>query len=527
MTLNKLVIALATAGFATGAYATNGMNLEGYGPIATGMGGASMAYDNGNAAMMNNVATLALAPEGDRLDIAVGGLHPDVTSSVTGMPGMSADSDGTAYIMPAIGWTRKQGKLTYGVGMFAQGGMGTKYDPNSILDPAADAGLKNMSEVGVGRVIFPIAYNASPELTVGGSLDVVWAGMDIAMALDGQTFGGLMGMMGPNYWMGSVGGSMAGAFVNNFMTPGGFAVPLAADAGGGSMALPVAVMNGVNWAHLDFSDSAAMTGQAKGYGLGGKLGMTYKPTKALTIGLSYHTKTNLDDMETNQASMTFNAGVNDAVLAMMQAGALNDGVLDASELAMMQDPNFAALFGTYTGVPIEVTGKVKVKDFQWPATIGLGLAYQVNDRFMMAMDYKHINWEDVMENFSLTFTPTGNMSPMTAGLNGLVMEMNLNQNWDDQNVVMIGGSYDYTDKLTLRAGVNLADNPIPDNLVNPLFPAIIKNHYTVGFGYDLDKASEVDFSFAYAPEVSVRNPNMGLTISHSQTNWQLMYSRRF
>ena len=43
-----------------GVYATNGMNLEGYGPIATAMGGASMAYDNGTAAVINNPATLAL-----------------------------------------------------------------------------------------------------------------------------------------------------------------------------------------------------------------------------------------------------------------------------------------------------------------------------------------------------------------------------------------------------------------------------------------------------------------------------------
>jgi long-chain fatty acid transport protein len=35
------------------AMATNGMLMEGYGPIAAGMGGASMAYDNGTAAMAN------------------------------------------------------------------------------------------------------------------------------------------------------------------------------------------------------------------------------------------------------------------------------------------------------------------------------------------------------------------------------------------------------------------------------------------------------------------------------------------
>ena len=62
------------------AHATNGMNLEGYGPIATGMGGASMAYDNGTAAMMNNPATLSLMDSNARLDVAFGTLGPNITA---------------------------------------------------------------------------------------------------------------------------------------------------------------------------------------------------------------------------------------------------------------------------------------------------------------------------------------------------------------------------------------------------------------------------------------------------------------
>jgi len=59
------------------------MNMEGYGPIATGMGGASMAYDNGTAAMINNAATIGLMKSGtSRLDLAIGGLHPDVTRRI-------------------------------------------------------------------------------------------------------------------------------------------------------------------------------------------------------------------------------------------------------------------------------------------------------------------------------------------------------------------------------------------------------------------------------------------------------------
>ena len=49
--------------------------------------------------------------------------------------------------------------------------------------------------------------------------------------------------------------------------------------------------------------------------------------------------------------------------------------------------------------------------------------------------------------------------------------------------------------------MNLAGNPVPDNTVNPLFPAIIKDHYTVGAGYAFDKVSEVNVSLAYVPKV--------------------------
>src|SRR5665647_740802 len=146
MKINKIVVSLMAAGIMASplAYATNGMNLEGYGPVAEAMGGASMAYDNGLAAVMNNPATLGMMPEdSSRVDVALGVLAPAITASVpVGAP--SVDSSATAFYMPAMGYAKKSGQMTYGVGVFSQGGMGTEYDANSFM--AAGSGEKVRSE---------------------------------------------------------------------------------------------------------------------------------------------------------------------------------------------------------------------------------------------------------------------------------------------------------------------------------------------------------------------------------------------
>jgi long-chain fatty acid transport protein len=482
MTLKKISALLAIAGIASPALATNGMNMEGYGPVATGMGGASFAYDNGTAGLINNPATVGLMASGSsRLDVAVGGLHPDVTTKMTGMP--NADSDGTAYYMPAIGYVRKDGKLTYGAGMMAQGGMGTEYGSSTFLSGnpgiptmmgamAGPTGQGNRSELGIGRVMFPLAFDVTDNLKLGGTLDYLWGGLDIQMVMSGQMF-------------------------SQFATPGGS--PLGSASGAMVTNLPTVMgafgISDVNWAQFDFSEGKnGMKQQLKTTGWAGNIGFVWKAAPNLSVGGVYHAKTNLDDME-GSGTLRMNA--------QMASGAMT----------------------------VPITGKLKVVDFQWPETYGIGAAYQVNDRLMLAADYKRIGWSKVMKNFRMSFTADAvQADPAAQGMVAMganAMDATLVQNWDDQDVFMIGGSYRVTDALTVRLGANLANNPIPDAYMNPLFPAIVKNHYTAGVGYVINKASSVDFSFSYAPEVSVTNSNMGVTTTHSQTNWQLMYSHRF
>jgi long-chain fatty acid transport protein len=473
----------------TSVYATNGMNLEGYGPIATGMGGASMAYDNGTAAVMNNPATLGLMPEGSRLDLALGLLGPEIRATCEGGPcnGDSAVSASKAFYMPAIGWIQKSGPYAYGVGVFAQGGMGTEFAGNTFL--AAGSGEKVRSELGVGRLVIPLAYEVNKNLSLGATVDFVWATLDLKMALSGPQFLDMAKSFGGSATYGEVSGSMMNAF-------GGFVQQGVIASGQGGAPSPV------NWGRFDFSDQSRFTGAAKATGFAGKLGGVYKMNDAVSVGLAYHSKTALGDLETKGATVSFNANV-DTGLSQGQP----------------QTHQFAP-------ATIPLNGKIQVKEFQWPQTVGLGVAYQATDKLMIVADYKWINWADVMKNFKLTFTADDTQAGLAQGFAGTVLDATLFQNWKDQNVFEIGAGYKFTPEFTGRVGLNIANNPIPDQFMNPLFPAIEKNHVTVGAGYMITKASSVDASFTYAPEVKATNGQQ-VTVTHSQTNAQVMYSYLF
>lgn len=417
-------------------HATNGMLMEGYGPISASMGGASQALDHGNAAMAQNPATLGLMADGSsRLDVAFGLLGPDVKSS---MMGMDAKSGGTSYVMPAIGYVKRNGAYTYGIGMFAQGGMGTEYEATSFL--AMGSGAPVRSELGIGNLIVPLAYQVSPNVTVGAALKYMWSSLDMLMAASGAQLGGMVT---------GASGNLAGALA-----------PLA----------------GAPWARINFSDDNKFTGAASATGFGASLGTIFKLNQGLTLGASYQLKSRLSDMKTASSAASMTA------------------------------------FGGFAD-----NGQITVFDFQMPAVIAIGASWQAKPSLLLAVDLKSIGWSDSMKDFKLRYD--------SAQMGGSV-SFALPQNWKDQTVLSLGGAWKASEQLTLRAGLNLADNPIPDATVNPLFPATVKSHVTLGLGYQIAPAGEFNLSLTLAPSNTVTS-GAGPAISHGQTNMQLMYSHRF
>ena len=333
----------------------------------------------------------------------------------------------------------------------------------------------------MGRVILPVAFQPNDRLSLGASLDFVWAGLDLRMAMSEAQFGDLITTRS--------GGTASGSLVTTFS---GMYQPLAG---------PGAPVSALNFAYFDYSNGSRFSGKARAYGYAGKLGATFRVNDRLTLGASYHSETRLGDMNTDEA-----------VVRMGVTADFGSGSQDYD---------------------IPVSGKISVKDFQWPATWGVGAAFQATKRLLLVGDIKRIAWADTMQQFRMVFTADGTQAnPLAAGFAGQDIDAALYQRWKDQTVYQLGAAWQWDGRLTLRAGINLADNPVPDQYLNALFPAIVERHVTAGFGYVLGELQSIDFSVQRGLRARFTNPGNGSTIpavtsTHAQWNFQFIYSHRF
>ncbi len=209
---------------------------------------------------------------------------------------------------------------------------------------------------------------------------------------------------------------------------------------------------------------------AFGYGL--KAGAQYKLNPMTTLGLVY---TSRSQMDFKHGSMTF-AGL-----------------------------------GSYDA---EVSG------FNWPQSVGAGVALRPTSRWLLALDLTWVNWSEAMETVEIkTNSPLGTVKfPME---------------WKDQYVVALGAAYKLTEAWTLRAGYNYASNPVPQENLSPLFPAITEHHVTLGLGYRINQAWSIDGAWEHAFEKIVTYTNTGAPFgpnaeeSHEQNTVSLFATVRF
>lgn len=141
-------------------------------------------------------------------------------------------------------------------------------------------------------------------------------------------------------------------------------------------------------------------------------------------------------------------------------------------------------------------------NFDIPANVTAGIAYDVRPNVTVMLDYKRIFYSDVAS--------VGD--PSTNLLLGIPFGASNGPGfgWRDINVYKIGAEWRYDPRWTLRAGYSYNDNPISsrDVMLNILAPGVVQNHITGGFKYRWSDSLDLEMSAMYAPESTVKGTTL-------------------
>jgi long-chain fatty acid transport protein len=171
-------------------------------------------------------------------------------------------------------------------------------------------------------------------------------------------------------------------------------------------------------------------------------------------------------------------------------------------------------------------------DFDIPEHYSVGIAYMPTPDWTLALDVGRINYSGVAS----VGNPSSNQAPLGAA-NGPGF------GWQDIDIVKIGVAWRLSDAWTLRAGYNKGDNPVTGENVsfNIIAPGVMKEHYTAGFTWAMDKDSELTGALMVAPRQRVSGPSLfnspliippggqggNETISMKQTSFGVAWGRKF
>ncbi|MDH5776761.1 MAG: outer membrane protein transport protein [Gammaproteobacteria bacterium] len=146
-----------------------------------------------------------------------------------------------------------------------------------------------------------------------------------------------------------------------------------------------------------------------------------------------------------------------------------------------------------------------------PEHYAIGVAYNVNKKFMATVDVQRILYSEVPaignrhpSNNCWTaeddFGQCSLASPL--GEDRLGGETGLGFGWQDQTIYKLGFAFKANSKWTYRFGLNYGKSPIPDDqiLFNTIAPGVVEEHVTLGFSYTPDKDTEINFMFMHALE---------------------------
>lgn len=212
------------------------------------------------------------------------------------------------------------------------------------------------------------------------------------------------------------------------------------------------------YARPQASDGSAVV-QGDDTGLGWILGINFRPTQNLSIGLSHRSEIDYD--LTGDADWTVPGAARATFDAVGRGALFRDGAVTA--------------------------------DLTTPATTTVAVAYDVSDRVTLAATYAETGWESLQE-VRIDFA---NPDPDS------VEEFN----WDTTRFMSVGGEFELNEAWTLRAGYAYDETPTTFQYRTPRLPDEDRKWYSIGATWQFSE--QLDLNFAYT-RIQPDKPQIGI-----------------
>lgn len=139
-----------------------------------------------------------------------------------------------------------------------------------------------------------------------------------------------------------------------------------------------------------------------------------------------------------------------------------------------------------------------------PETYGVGIAVKATPQLTVAADVQRYLFSDVDAIGNSAALWNGAFFPGNLGLsNGPGF------GWKDATAYKLGASYIVNETLTVRAGYDHVNQPIPssETLFNILAPGVVQDHLTLGGTYKLPNNAELSVGYTHAFNHTVHGAN--------------------
>ncbi len=447
-------------------WANNGVEQTSFGARSAGMGGADYSVASDTTAMNSNPAGITQVNR-KRMDVGIGVILPNqhFRNELN-----DTDARHQAFPLPVFGYVDDSslGPWSYGVGAYAQGGLGAdlslKHDVfrDPVTGEPENQGFH--SNLIYLKLAAAVAYQVLYNLSVGVSVNAGYSKLEMRLPFSTST----KIMQGRPKLLGH-----AFTFSQLFRSP---------------LLLNMEQAT----ANIDLQD-------ADTWGYGYKLGILYDYNENLTLGLAY----------TSESILRFKGKTELDFKAQVQRAFPDFQKFFSPDFGRFYNRVFNAVVRYGTGLDpqgdLRASYDTELK-LVYPRKFGGGGAWRPTEKLLLAADITWINWKDSFDAMRIKLSHGTNdaVNRMTGGDS---LSITVPLNWRDQWIFAIGAEYFLTPSWTLRVGLNHARNPVPEDTVIPIFPAITETHATLGVGYrwenfELDGAWEHGFRKSVKTKVS-------------------------